>query len=134
MLQYLHKFIPNLAEKAVPLRKLLKQDIAWLWTEEKNSVLQVIKKDLKEAPMLQYYDVNRELTLFVDASSKALGAVLMQDGKPLAYVSATLTPAQMNYPQIEKEALAIRYGCKKFHSYIYGRPLTIKLIIILSRA
>lgn len=126
MLQYLQKFIPHLAEKAIPLRKLVKQDTAWLWTEEQSTALQTIKDALRAAPTLQYYDVNGKLTLSVDASSKALGAVLLQEGKPLAYASATLNPAQMNYPQIEKEALAIRYGCKKFHSYIYGRPLTIE--------
>lgn len=77
-------------------------------------------------PVLAFYDVNLPITLSVDASSKALGAVLMQKGKPVAYASKALTPAETNYPQIEKEAAAIRFGCRKFHQYVYGKELTVE--------
>lgn len=66
------------------------------------------------------------MTVFVDASLTALGAVLLQNVNPAAYASAALTAAQQNCPQIEKEALAIRYGCKKFHQFIYRRPLIVE--------
>ncbi|KAM7293520.1 uncharacterized protein ISCGN_026650 [Ixodes scapularis] len=126
MIQYLQKFVPNLADKTAPLRKLITKDTEYLWTEEQSKALAEIKQALKSAPTLAYYNVNGAMTLSVDASSKALGAVLLQEGKPVAYASAAMTEAQQNYPQIEKEALAIRYGCRKFHQYIYGRPLTIE--------
>ena len=66
------------------------------------------------------------LTLSVDASSKGLGAVLLQDGKPLAYMSRALTPAQERYAQIEKETLTIVYSTQTFHQFIYGRPTQVK--------
>lgn len=50
----------------------------------------------------------------------------MQDGQPVAYASRSLTKAELNYPQIEKEALAIRFACKKYHEYIYGKQLTVE--------
>lgn len=80
------------------------------------------------SPVLAFFDVNKDVNvnLSVDASSKALGAVLMQDGKPIAYASKALSPAQKNYPQIEKEAEAIRFGCTKFHDYVYGKNLTVE--------
>ncbi|XP_055585123.1 uncharacterized protein K02A2.6-like [Uranotaenia lowii] len=81
---------------------------------------------LVEAPVLQYFKVGDPVVLSVDSSSKAFGAVLLQNHLPVAYASRSLTSAEQNYPQIEKEAGAIRFGCQKFHDYIWGAPLTIE--------
>ena len=51
-----------------------------------------------------------------------MGAVLIQDDHPIAYASRSLTSTQHNYAQIEKEMLAVVFGCTKFHNYIYGVP------------
>uniref|UniRef100_A0A8C6KCM5 Gypsy retrotransposon integrase-like protein 1 n=1 Tax=Nothobranchius furzeri TaxID=105023 RepID=A0A8C6KCM5_NOTFU len=64
--------------------------------------------------------------LQVDASKYGLGAVLMQDGHPVAYASKTLTPTEINYAQIEKELFAVLFGCKRFHTYIYGRRVLVE--------
>ncbi|KAL3188276.1 hypothetical protein MRX96_003603 [Rhipicephalus microplus] len=47
------KFLPNLVEKATPLRKLLKKDTAWFWTEEQSNTLEAVEKDLKKVPTLK---------------------------------------------------------------------------------
>ena len=64
-----------------------------------------------------------------DASNDASGAVLSQGsiGKdpPITYASRTLNNAKRNYPTIEKELLAIVWGCKYFRQYFYGRKFTI---------
>ena len=72
--------------------------------------------------MLQYWHIDRPVTLSVDASSKGLGAVLIQDDHPIAYASKSLTNTQQQYAQIEKEMLAVVFGCIIFHDYIYGVP------------
>lgn len=59
---------------------------------------------------MKLYDVNEEVKLEVDASATALGAALLQEGQSIAYASKSLTSTQRNYPQIEKEALAIKFG------------------------
>lgn len=64
--------------------------------------------------------------LSVDASSKGLGAVLIQDDKPVAYGSRALTETQQRYSQIEKETLAIWYGCTTFHDYVYGHNVLVE--------
>ena len=58
----------------------------------------------------------------MDASSKGLGAVLLQGEHPIAYTSRALSTTQQHYAQIEKEMLAIVFGCTKFHDYIYAVP------------
>lgn len=52
----------------------------------------------------------------------------MEDGqeRPVAYASQTLTPAEKKYAQLEREGLAIIFGVKKFHNYLYGREFIIE--------
>ena len=57
----------------------------------------------------------------MDASKHGLGAVLLQEGKPVAYESKSLSPMEEDYAQIEKEIYAIVLGTERFHQYIYGR-------------
>ena len=82
------------------------------------------------APVLVHFDPTLPLRLSCDASSYGVGAVLahiMTDGseRPVAYASRTLTPAEKNYAQVERESLALIFGVKRFHLYLYGRLFTL---------
>ena len=72
-------------------------------------------------PVLQYYDPSKSVRVQIDASQSGLGAVVMQNGKSIAYTSKLLTTTQQAYSQVEKEILALVFGCEKFHHYLYGR-------------
>ena len=89
-----------------------------------------MKKQLAEAPILQHYDPTKAVSLSTDASPYGVGAVLchvLADGteKPIAYASRTLNAVERKYSQLDKEAMAIVFGVKRFHQYLYGRQFAI---------
>ncbi|XP_039755212.1 uncharacterized protein K02A2.6-like [Pararge aegeria] len=120
---YLSKFIPNYSNYTVQLTQLLKKESTWYWDNIHDRAISKLKELVSSAPVLALYDVTRPVVLSVDASSVALGAVLMQDGRPVEYASRTLTDTQTRYAQIEKELLAIVYACEKYHQYIFGKKI-----------
>ena len=72
------------------------------------------------------YDAQKVLTLQVDASSTGLSAALIQGNQPVAYASEALIPTQQKYAQIEKELLAVVFGCAKLAEYIVGHDVTVE--------
>ena len=126
MVNYLAKFIPNMSEVTSNLRVLLKKDVAWNWSHEHDRSLKNLKQLLTSAPVLKYFDVNKPVEIQTDASRNGLGSCLLQEGHPIAYASRTLTSAEQNYAQIEKELLAIVFACNKFFQYVYGRKTTVQ--------
>ena len=66
------------------------------------------------------------MTIQVDASQVGLGAVLLQNGKPIAFASKTLTEIECRYANIEREMLAAVFGAERFHTYVYGWSFTIE--------
>uniref|UniRef100_A0A803K3H0 ribonuclease H n=1 Tax=Xenopus tropicalis TaxID=8364 RepID=A0A803K3H0_XENTR len=119
---YLSKFLPHLSDVCEPLRRLTDKDSVWIWQSSHDESIEQIKKLLTAQPVLRYYDVN-ELTVQCDASEKGLGATLMQQGQPGAFASRTLSPTEQRYAQIEKECLAIVFGCQKYDQYLHGKNL-----------
>ena len=126
MVNYLRKFFPKLSEKSIPLRELIKKNEKFVWGSRQEKAFQDIKDGISESATLAKYDVEKPIILQVDASSKGLGACIIQDGKPIAFGSSALTSTQAKYAQIEKECLAILYGCRKFHQYLYGKKITVQ--------
>ncbi|XP_045446678.1 uncharacterized protein K02A2.6-like [Melitaea cinxia] len=94
--------------------------------EQHERVFNELKKILTEKPVLQFFDEKLPVVLSVDSSKDGLGAVLLQNGLPVAYASKALSECQQRYAQIEKELLAILFGCERFHQFIFGRHITIE--------
>lgn len=118
---YLAKFLPNLSCVVKPLTNLTCKDIAWTWGPEHDAAVATVKQLISKAPLLRHYDHKTPLVVQCDASKNGLGACLLQDEQPICYASRTMTPAEENYAQIEKETLAIVFSMERFHQYTYGR-------------
>ena len=121
----LTQFIPKFAEKAHDLRGLLKQDVNWVWEPSHQQQFDNLKAEISREVCLKYYDTKKPLTLEVDASQKGLGAALVQDGRPVAFGSKTLTDCQSRYSNIEREMLAVGWGVERYHQYLFGRDFTV---------
>lgn len=126
---YYHSFIPNLSFIAAPLREMLKKP-KFQWTPEGEKAFQALKEELMSDRVLIPYHPELPILLAVDASPVGLGAVLshrMADGseRPIAYASKSMNSTERSYPQVDREALAIVWGVKKFFQYLYGRKFTI---------
>ena len=123
---YLSKFLPRLSDVCEPLRKLTLADVEWFWTNFHDSAVQQVKRLVTNAPVFKYFDSTKGVTQQCESSDKGLGAVLMQDDHPIAYASRAPTDPETRYAQIEKELLAVVYGLEKFHTYTYGRRITVE--------
>ena len=126
LLNYYGNFIPNLPTLLQPLHELLWKGVKWAWTEKCEKAFVHNKSELVADKVLVPYDERRKLIPVCDASPYGVGAVIshvMDDGEehPIAFASRTLTKGKRNYWQIEKEALGIVFGVRKFHKYLYGR-------------
>lgn len=126
MVTYVSKFIPNLAEKTANLRNLCKKNTQWDWSLQCSRDFEILKDLLMKTPVLQYFDVSKPIVLSVDSSKDGLGAVILQNGGPVVYASKSLTDCQKSYAQIEKEMLAICFGCERFHQYVYGQRVVVE--------
>lgn len=125
MVQYMSRFVPNLTDIVMPMQNLLKNDVPFNWSETQQSSFEKMKEAIVNSPTLAIFNDKKDLTLENDASEYGLGSVLLQEGKPLGFASRTLTSAEQNYAQIEKEMLAVTFGLKKFHQFTYGRPVNV---------
>ena len=78
---------------------------------------------MTSAPVLAFYDVKKPVTVSCDVSKFGLGAVLLQENKPIAYASRALTDTEKRYAQIEKQLLAVVYDLEKFNQHVYGKTV-----------
>ena len=118
-------FIPNLTKKTHLMRSLLKRDVHFLWTSDMQKDLDTIKNKIANAVQLTHYEPNKSAVIETNASLKGLSAVLIQDSKPVRFLSKALTPAEANYSNIERELLAVLFACEKLHTYTFGRKTTV---------
>ena len=126
LLNYYGRFIPNLATIVHPLNQLLRHGTKWKWDSQCAQAFSQAKQALTSSEVLMHYDPALPITLAGDASAYGIGAVIshtLPDGseRPIAFASRTLSDSEKNYAQLEKEALSLVFGVKKFHQYLYGR-------------
>ncbi|KII62819.1 Retrovirus-related Pol polyprotein [Thelohanellus kitauei] len=98
--------------------------------KEQNNFFNQIKRCLVKKTLLNKLDPNNTLILTTDASSVGVGAVLLhrlpdESERPISHASKTLSDQQRKYSQMKREGMAIIYGLKMFHQYLYGYTFEI---------
>jgi hypothetical protein len=119
MATYLAKFVPNFSEVTSPLRSLLNKNSEFRWDNDVHGqALNQLKALLQSAPVLKYFDVNKDVTIQCDASQHGLGACLFSGGDIASYASKSMTVTESHYSQIEKKRTASNMFCFGEISYI----------------
>lgn len=131
MINYFRKFIPNFSEVAAPLNALRQKNIRFVWGPEQDEAFEKLKEIISDPPVLRSADFDKPFILQTDASSCALGAVLIQevDGvrQPVAYASRTLSLQEKKAcSAYELECLAVVFGIDKFRPYLEHREFLLE--------
>lgn len=130
LLTYYSKFLPNMSTVLAPLYRLLRSDVTREWNAKEESAFKASKDLLTSSELLAHFDPELKIMLACDASAYGVGAVLahrMPDGseKPVGYASHSLSKAERNYSQLEREGLACVFGIKRFRQYLFGHPFDL---------
>lgn len=104
---YYRKFVSHFGLLSKPLTNLLKKGVLFTWTSETQAAFEALKQALVSTPVLQLPNFTKPFVIQTDASEKGVGAVLQQEGHPLAYVSKALSLKSQGLSTYDKECLAI---------------------------
>jgi len=131
LVNYFRKFIEHYSEIAVPLTNLTRKASAWNWTGRCQDAFELLKQKLVEAPLLHTPNERLPYEVVTDASDLGLGAVLLQEGHPVAFESRKLNSAELNYNVTEKEMLAVVHALRVWPGAIW-KVQTLQCILIMS--
>ena len=123
--QFMGAFIPNLAAKTNLIRATLKKDAAFIWTADHHKEFDTVIENISRETLLRHFDATLPTAIETDASMKGLGAVLIQEGQPIRFCAKSLTSAESNYSNIERELLAVLWAVEKLHVYTFGREVEL---------
>ena len=118
---------------AISTRPGHKSGVEWAWESEQQSAFEAIKQVIMTLPVLAYFYKTKKHTIQCDASKKMLGAVLLQESKPVMYMSTALTETEQRYSNIERELLAIVFALERLNHYTFGRTIKFRVTTSLCR-
>lgn len=131
MVGYYRAFIPKFSQIATPLTDCLrgKGKKIWHWSPDCKKAFLEIKHQLGRAPVLRAPDFQRPFLVATDALARGLGAVLSQDFEgeehPIIFISRKLSPAEVKYSTIEREALVVKWAFHALWYYLLGAPFCL---------
>ena len=140
-INFIRRFIPNLAELMKPMQTLLKKDVKFIWTDEGRNAFDTIKDAISKSPVLVSPDYTKDFMIFSFASEDTIAGVLLQKNiegfeQPIAFMSRALQNSELKYTIMEKQAYALVKSLKHFRTYIryskvigYVPHTTVKVIL-----
>jgi hypothetical protein len=132
-INFYRRWIPGFSEVARPLHDLFQKNQPWQWTENKQTVFEILKWRISQAPVLVHADPDAQFCMETDASNYAYGAILSQkqpDGQhhPIGFMSKSMNPAERNYGIPDKEALAIVKGLQNWRHWLEQTCLLVHIL------
>ncbi|KAH9671466.1 hypothetical protein KPL70_017386 [Citrus sinensis] len=116
---YYRKFVAGYGKIAAPLTDMLKQD-SFTWSPTTEAAFDELRQAMASTPVLALPNFTKPFSIECDASSRGIGAVLMQEGRPLAYISKALSGKNLAMSTYDKEMLAIVFAVQKWRPYLMG--------------
>ena len=115
---YFRKFIQGYSTLVAPLIHLIRKDVKFTWTSQCEESFEGIKYALTHVPILILPKFGERFEVICDASIVGVGAVLLQDGKLIAFESRKLTSAERNYTTGEQALTAVVHAIQTWHCYL----------------
>ena len=125
LIGYYKKFVKGYGQIAALLTGLLKKD-SLCWSKEAKLAFHQLKDAMVHPPMLALPNFDQPFVVECDASGRGIGAVLMQNGRSIAYHSQALKGENLALSTYEKKLLALVIAVKRWRTYLVGRPFTVK--------
>ena len=116
---YYRKFVQHYGEIVRPLTQLLKKG-CFGWGEDTDRTFETLKLAMTSTPVLALPNFSEEFVIETDASSLGIGAVLSQNGRPIAYLSKAISEKKKAKSTYEKEMLAILEVVRAWRPYLLG--------------
>jgi hypothetical protein len=113
------------SEILVPLTEVTSTKKPWKWSTEQQNAFDTMKKVMARETILAYPNFKIPFEIHTDASAYQFGACISQNGKPIAFYSRKLTPAQTQYTTTERELLSIVETLKEFRTILLGQQLIV---------
>lgn len=122
---YYRRFIANYAGIAAPLTDLLRHD-SFVWSDSVAFAFRALKDAMMASPVLRLPDSSKEFIIETDASNVGIGAILMQEGHPIAFFSKKLGPKLQAASVYIKELYAITEVVLKWRQYLLSHFFLIR--------
>ncbi|XP_027156432.1 uncharacterized protein LOC113757267, partial [Coffea eugenioides] len=122
---FYRRFVKDFSTIAAPLTAVIKKNEPFVWRDAQVRAFQMLKHQLTHAPLLALPCFDKMFEIECDASGVGIGAVLMQEGKPIAYFSEKLNGAVLNYSTYDKELYSLIRALETWQHYLRPREFVI---------
>jgi transposase InsO family protein len=122
MANFYRQHIPQFARLMTPLYDIKEP---FVWSDASETAFNSIKRTLSQVALLQPPNPSLTYHTFTDASNNAVGATILQQGKPLAYYSSRLTATEKRYSTFDREALAVVKALKAYKHWFLGATVVV---------